>query len=117
MDEAVFAVVESGSEYRLAWGRISVPVRRIWRTGLALSQDDARHMPGLVHLYCGDDHVATGLIVSHEIAVDEHRFHFKRLTLCEAGPARDWAPDPRADPEPEAASISPRPLALRRLWG
>ena len=81
-----------GRRLHLRWGDISVPVRRFWRTGLALDAG-TRPIPGLVHLYVGDRHVATGLICSDTIAHGEHRFHFKRMTICTDAPPADYASD------------------------
>ena len=75
---------------QLRWGDASVPVRRIWKGGLALDIG-TRPLPGLVQLYAGDRHLATGLICSDAIEHGEHRFHFKRMTFCMDRAPADYA--------------------------
>ncbi|QFU09632.1 hypothetical protein PARPLA_00808 [Rhodobacteraceae bacterium THAF1] len=77
---------------RLVWGETYAPVRRFWKSGLALDAG-TRAVPGLVHLYEGERHVATGLIVSDAVEGDEHRFHFKRITFCTDHAPLDYAVD------------------------
>ncbi len=89
---------DAAAAYRLAWGTRSVPVRRIWRGGLALDPGAVRHMPGRVRLLRGAEHVATGLLVSDGIEGGEHRFRFKTLAFADAAPARDYAADGAAPP-------------------
>ncbi len=98
MTRAEIDLARRGTACRLVSGRRSVPVRRLWRTGLSLGRAEARGVRGLVHLYRGADLVGTGLIVSDGVVEDEHLFHFKRLTLADAPPARDYAPEASALP-------------------
>ncbi|SPJ24843.1 hypothetical protein PAA8504_02683 [Palleronia abyssalis] len=93
----------SGPAYRIVWANRSIPVQSLTVNGLAIASDTTTSIPGVVRLYRGDEHVATGLIVSGVVEGDLHHFHFKRITLSGFAPPRDYAPDgvvPPADPLP-----------------
>ena len=77
---------------RLVFGATSVPLRSLSRGGLSVEARSAPRLPGHVHIYAGDRHLASGLICCDRIDGDEHRFLFKRMTPSKTRPPRDYAP-------------------------
>lgn len=90
------AALGGGSGLRIVHGTRSVPILHLTARGLSVDAARASGLPGLVHIYEGDTHLASGLICSDAVENGEHRFHFKRLTLRAERPPLDFAPGDEA---------------------
>ncbi len=90
LDAARMQSLRNGSRLRLTVDGVTYRVLRMWKTGFAVEAADAPHLPGLVDLYDGANHLFQCLIVASEEEAGEMRFEFKRATAVASGAALDF---------------------------
>jgi len=89
-DAAQFNSRTGTQGYRVVAGGRSYPALRVWKTGFALSADDAPLPRGLVELYRGQEYVLMGLVVANAPENNEIVFEFKRATHVTDQPPLDF---------------------------
>lgn len=87
LDAARAASLRKASRLRINLEGEIFPVLRMWKTGFAISIQDAPHLRGLVDLYDGSKHLFQCLIVASDEENGEMHYEFKRAT-----PVMDHAP-------------------------
>ena len=80
LDAARQASMRKASRLRIDLDGVIFPVLRMWKTGFAISKEDAPHLRGLVDLYDGANHLFQCLIVANEEDNGEMLYEFKRAT-------------------------------------
>lgn len=89
-DAAQFNSRTGTQGYRVVTGGRSYPALRVWKTGFALSADDAPSPRGVVEVYRGEEYVLMGLVVANAPENNEIVFEFKRATHVTAQPPLDF---------------------------
>tara|TARA_R110002095_G_C4196194_1_gene234469 strand:+ start:489 stop:845 length:357 start_codon:yes stop_codon:yes gene_type:complete len=91
LDAARTQSLRRASRLRLDVDGVDIPVLRMWKTGFAVSADDAPNLRGLVDLCEGAKHLFQCLIVAGDETVPgEMHYEFKRATAVANVPPVDF---------------------------
>jgi hypothetical protein len=80
LEQARQKALRQSSRLRLDVNGELFPVLRMWKSGFAISAEDAPQLRGLVDLYDGATHLFQCLIIKSDEEDGEMRYEFKRAT-------------------------------------
>lgn len=93
LDAARQKNLRKSSRLRLDVGGRIFPVLRLWKTGFAISAQDAPQLRGLVDIYDGAHHMMQCLVIRSAEEADEMHYEFKRATAVAEKAALDFEQD------------------------
>ena len=93
LEAAQARALRKGSRLSVHVGDEVYPILRLWETGFSV---DARKIPplrGFVDIYDGPRHISQALIIAASEDGHDVTYEFKRETVINATPIRDYAED------------------------